>query len=480
MIKSGKELLTVINVIANEKQISKELVIESLSNSLATSLKKDYGKIPLKVTINPETGLVSIFQTQKIVADKDWLEEEDIGLTEARKINSKYEVGDVIETELPEKDFSRVNAQVFKQVIRQNFKQAERKTSEEHYAKEIGKIFLVTVKKFLKNDVIVALNDENEGVIPYEELNGEKLRVGSKILAVLEKIETYKGHQLIFSKKSDAYVLGILLKEIPAIGEENIEVVNMARIKGKRAKIVVKSLIAHMDVMRECIGPKGTRVKQVVEFLNGEQIDFVAYDKDLGRYIENLMSPITVEKAVIDESRDRMSIVVSEAEFNKYKSLVNTNQILVSKILNLEVQIVTDELFNEERDKSDAQLTKLFVEELNVDEDLAMILIEEGFQDIESIAYSPINVLLGIEGFDEELVQELKSAANASLEQLNENDLMTLKNMNSKVFKELSDKNVLSRESLADLSTDELMELVDVTEEQAKNLIMEAREIWFA
>lgn len=484
MIKSGKELLSLVSVIANEKQIEKELVFESLENSLATALKKDYGKISLKVVINRDNGKLVVFQHQEVVADINWEDESQIKLSEAKKNDASKKIGDVIINQLPEKNMSRVTAQVFRQVVKQNLRNAERKTSEEHYSKEVGNLFMVTIKKFLKNDILVTLPDETEGVIPSSEQNGEKFRIGSKTLAVLERIETYKGHQLVFSKNSDNYLKGVLAKEIPAIGEENIEVIAIARNKGKRAKVVVRSLIAHVDEMRECIGSKGIRAKQVSELMNGEQIDFVSYSKDFGTYVSNLLNPLVVESVLIDESKNRTSIIVSEDSYSKYNNLLKANYSLITQILKDELKsdiwIVTAEEFEADRDEEDSKMIAIFEEELNVDTDLAMALIEEGFQDLEAIAYSPIQELLNIEGFDEELAQTLQRSALESLSKLEKNDLMDLKNVNSLILKSLQDNGIKDRESLAELAVDELLELVHMSEDEAKKLIMEAREIWFS
>lgn len=483
MIKSGKELLSLVSVIANEKQIDKELVFESLENSLAVALKKDYGKVNLKVVINRDNGKLAVFQHQEVVADMDWQDDSQIKLSEVKKIDTSKTIGDVIINQLPEKNMSRVTAQVFRQVVKNNLRNAERKTSEEHYSKEIGHLFMVTIKKFLKNDILVTLPDETEGVIPSSEHNGEKLRIGSKTLAVLERIETYKGHQLVFSKNSDNYLKGVLAKEIPAIGEENIAIMAIARNRGKRAKVVVRSLIAHIDEMRECIGSKGIRAKQVSELMNGEQIDFVSYNKDFGTYVSNLLYPLVVESILIDESKNKTSIIVSDDSYDKYNNLLKSNYSLISDILRedtkSEISIVPAEEFGVERDEEDSKMIAIFEEELNVDTDLAMALIQEGFQDLEAIAYSPIEELLNIEGFDEELAQTLQRSALESLSKLEKNDLMELKNVNSLILKSLQDNGINNREALAELAVDELLELVQMTENDAKKLIMEAREIWF-
>ena len=233
---NGKEIVSVVNLIANEKQINKELVFESLESSLAVSLRKDYGKTSLKVKLDRVNGNMTVESHQLVVADVDYQDDNQIKFSEARKQKSDVSLGDFIVTQLPAKDLSRVNAQVFKQVMKQNFKQAERKGAEEHYKDLIGNIYYATVKKIMKNDALIVIDEDVEGLLPLNDTNGYHLKAGSKVKVVLERIEDQKSHQLIFSRSSDLYLKAVLTKEIPAIGDENIDIVAIARIKGKRSK----------------------------------------------------------------------------------------------------------------------------------------------------------------------------------------------------------------------------------------------------
>lgn len=477
MTISGKEMLSLVDVISHERQVDKELIFEALENSLSTSLKKDYGKSPLRVEINRSNGTFSAFKVREVVADVDWMDESQVRLSEALKLDPKNHVGSIIETKLDVKDLSRVNAQVFKQLIRQNIKQAERKTSQEHYSKEIGNLFLVTIKKFIKNDVIVTLPDETDAVIPASETNGMRFKLGAKTYAVLEKIESYKGNQLIFSKNSEQYIRAILKKEIPAISEENVAIIAVGRVHNKKTKVVVKPLVAHVDAIRECVGPKGTRVKQVIEHLNGEHVEFALYDKELGNYIFNLLAPINVEKVVIDEKDKVTTVIISDEDYNRSKKHLAATTEVIEQILNTDVYIMTEEQFSSQRSEDDDKIIKIFIEHLNVDQDLAEVLIDEGFLDIETIAYSHEKELLSVEGFDEDLIKKLQEAARNALLLMKDNDLMNLKSMNSVVFCDLVEKGITSTEALSDLATDELLDLIEIDEEDAKKMIMEARAI---
>lgn len=475
---NSKEIVSMVGLIANEKQIDKELIFKSLEDSLAVSLKKDLGKINIKVTIDRHNGIMLVEQIQEVVADIDYEDENHIKLSEAKKTNSKISVGEEIRTELPIKDFSRVNAQVFKQVIKQNFKQAERLTAQEHYGKLIGQLFNATVKKVMKDSAILVLNDETEGKIMLSEANGYFLKPGSKVKVVLESIENEKSHQLVFSRNSEKYIKAILTQEIPAISDEYVGILKIARVKGKRTKVVVKGLIAHVDPLRECIGPKAIRVKEIIQYLNGEQVDFVNYDKELGSYINNIMNPLEVIRVVIDEVSNKFYFAISDKDYEKFGSSISVYENLASQILDKEVIVKNESDFdNSFNDKTEKSLAYL-MDKLNVDEDLALILIEEGFDSVESIAYSPDSELLNIEGFDIDLVNELKNISLNVLKDYNLSDLSKLKNINIQIIDELNKNGITNREQVADLATDELIELVDMEVKQAQKIIMESREIW--
>lgn len=474
---NGKEIVAVVNLIANEKQINKELVFESLESSLAVSLRKDYGKTSLKVKLDRLNGNMTVESHQLVVADVDYQDDSQIKFSEARKQKSDVSIGDVIVTQLPAKDLSRVNAQVFKQVMKQNFKQAERKGAEEHYKDLIGNIYYATVKKIMKNDALIVIDEDVEGLLPLNDTNGYHLKPGSKVKVVLERIEDQKSHQLIFSRSSDLYLKAVLTKEIPAIGDENIDIVAIARIKGKRSKVVVKGRIAHIDEMRECIGPKGTRVKEVVSSMNGEQIDFVVYDSDLGVYISNIMEPIKLSRVVIDEADNSVHVIVKEDVAEKYGNMIKNNEELAKQLLSKKVIVETEDKYEQVQSVKDSKAIQLFVDELNVDEDLAAVLVEEGFDSIESVAYAPTEVFLEIDGFDEEIATALREAAYSSINQYAESDLQSLKTMKVSYLKTLFEAGINTRQLLADLSTDELLEILSVNTKEAQEIILEARTV---
>lgn len=474
---NGKEIVALAKMIADEKQIDKELVLESLESSLAVSLRKDYGKTALKVKLDRTNGSMIVELHQVVVANVDYEDDTQIKLSEAKALKSDAMIGDVIVTVLPSKPLSRVNAQVFKQVMKQNFKQAERKGAEEHYKNFVGNIYYATVKKIMKNDALLVIDEDVEGLLPLNEVNGYHLKPGGKVKVVLERIEAQKSHQLIFSRSSDLYLKAVLTKEIPAIGDENIDIVAIARIKGKRSKVVVKGRIAHIDEMRECIGPKGTRVKEVVSSMNGEQIDFVVYDANLGTYISNIMEPVKISRVVIDEADNSVHIIVNDEIFEKYGNMIKNNEELAKQLLSKKVVVETEGKYEEIQSVKDGNAVQLFVDELNVDEDLAEILVEEGFDSIEAVAYAPMDVFLEIEGFDEELGLALREAAQNSIKQYADSDLNSLKSMKIGYLKTLAVAGITTRDKLAELATDELLDILDVTTKDAQEIILEARSL---
>ncbi len=476
---NGKEIVAGVGMIASEKQIDKELVFESLENSLAVSLRKDYGKPSLRVKLDRTTGNMTVEHHQLVVADIDYEDESQIKLSDAVKIDSKISIGETLVTVLPNKDLSRVNAQVFKQVMKQNFKQAERKGSEEYYKNYVGTLFYAYVKKIMKNDALVVINEDVEGVLPLNDVNGYHLKVGSKVKVVLERIDSGKNHQLVFSRGSELYIKALLEQEIPSIGEGSIQVVSIARIKGRKIKVAVKSSNTRIDAMRECIGPKGTRVKEIINALNGEQVEFVLYDNDLGKYITNLMYPIEIEKIIIDESDNETILIVTDDTYSKYENSLGSIKNLARQLLNMDVNVLTQDTYEKEEGEKTASSIKLLIDEINVDNDLAEILVDEGFDSIETIAYAPIKEFLNIEGFDEELAEQLREAAIKVIKKYSNKEFEGMKTLKVSHLKILSEAGIKTREDLAELSTDELLDIVSIERDEANSIILEAREIWF-
>lgn len=467
---NGKNIISAIELIANEKEVNKNLIFKALEDALEISIKKDIGKFNLEVNINKINGDIEVYKNQIVVPDIEYEDLSQIKLSEV----SDLKIGDNFRTKIEVKDFSRIGAQVFKQLIKKNFKKAENQTTAEYYNRYIGELYNATVKKIVKDSAILTLNDGTEGYILLTDTNGMFLKVGEKVRVVLDSIEE-NGTLLRFSRNSELYVMALLKREIPAIIEEQISVIKVARVKGRRIKVVVKSLMPHLDAIRECVGIKGIRVKEIVSSLNGEQVDFINYDNDIGKYINNIMSPLRVNKVIIDEGTNKIYFSLDNEDFTRYLKSINVYSNIASQILGKEVIIKSEEHFEEDIRYNNNKKINHLVDRINVDDDLATILVEEGFDTVESILYSKNEDLLDIEGFNIELVNELKDVALKVVALYEKNKLFKVKNINIMMIDQLNEKEILSVEDLADLSTYELLDILDIEESLASSIIISAR-----
>lgn len=467
-----KNIVSAVELISNEKQVSKELIFKSLESALEVSLKKDIGKYDLIVNIDRQKGNIEVKKIQIVVEDKDFENDSQIKLSEVKNLK----VGDVYLNKIEISDFSRVGAQVFKQIIKQNFKQATRISAGERYEKHIGDLFNATVKRVTKEAVYLTLNDDTEGKILLNEANGHFFKVGKKFRVVLDSVDVDNGHLLNFSLNSDLYVRAILKQEIPSIYDEKVGIVDIARIKGKKVKVVVKPLIAHVEAVRECIGHKGMRVKEVINALNGEQVDFVNYDSDLGQYIKNIMYPLSVVKVIIDEGVNKIYFSVSDLDYIKYEKSIKNYSDIASQLLGKKVIIKNETNFEEELKEKNDKCIEHLINEINVDEYLAKVLIEEGFDTVESILYSKEEDLLSIYGFDIDLVEEIKQMAFRSISKYKLNELMKIKSINIGIIEDLNKNGISTIEELAELSVYEFIDIIDIDDSLARKIIIEARE----
>lgn len=467
----NKNIVSAVELISNEKQVNKDLIFEALESALEVSLKKDIGKYDLIVKIDRKNGDIQVKKMQIVVADKDFDNDSQIKLSKVKDLN----IGDVYLQKIEINDFSRIGAQVFKQVIKQNFKNATRKTAGEKYKKYIGELFNATVKRVTKDCVFLTLNDDTEGKILLKDLNGNFLKVGSKVRVVLDSIDIENGYLLNFSLNSDLYVRAILKQEIPSIYDEKVEIVDIGRIKGRKLKVVVKPLIAHVDAVRECIGHKGMRVKEVIKALNGEQVEFVDYDSDIGQYINNIMSPLSVNKVIIDEGVNKMYFSISDLDYIKYEKAIINYSNIASQLLGKKVIIKNETNFESEIKEKNDNCIEHLINEINVDEYLAQTLIDEGFDTVESILYSKEEELLEIYGFDIDLVEEIKQMALKSILRYKFNELTQIKNINIRIIEVLNKNGILTIKELSELSTYELMDIIDIDDSLARKIIIEAR-----
>lgn len=480
---NGKDILVMVEVISNEKKIDKEMVFKSLERAFSVAARKDFGKFDLIVNIDRKTGLYEINRKVLVVDDNEENFDPLIHIYQDQaeeKYHKEVEIGEEIIEFVSSEPLSRIAAQVFKQAIKENIRRVQKEEWQKGYYSKKGQIINAVVKKFVTGDVVLSITEEIEGILPQAELIGyERFSIGQRIMVVLEKVvENYKGQQLIFSRASENFVIGLMKKEIPDVSDENIEIVSVARELGYKTKVVVKSIVPHLDPVRECLGHKGNRIKTISQEMNNEIVEVIGYEDNIVDYIISLIRPYNLISLYIDEMNSDIYVSVAEEDLGRVKGRDCLNEKLISKILEKNFKVVTEEELTDIENGSISNNSKIFQEALNVDEELADILVMEGFENIESVYYVDKEEMLEIEGFDEDLVEELKLAALNYMEFEKENafvnfiDIGFTKEEASVLF----DNEIKTIEDIADLSTYELLDRIDIEESKAASIIMTARE----
>lgn len=482
---NGKDLLTMVEVISNEKKLNKEVVFKALERALSVAARKDFGKLDLSAAIDRKTGDYIINKNITVVDDNEENFDPLIHLYEDQaedKYGRPFEIGEKITEFLSSEALSRVAAQVFKQSIKENIRRAQKEEWQQEYYDKKGHIITASVKKFVSGDVVVSLNEEVEGILPQKELIGyERFSIGQRIMVVLkEVVDNYKGQQLIFSRANEDFILALMKKEIPDVGDENIEIVNIAREASHKTKVVVKSLVPHLDPVRECLGHKGNRIKIISSEANNEIIEIVEYQEDLVDFVISLMKPVDILSFYSDEKTGKIFVSVEEDSLFRARGKESINERLISSILKKDFSIVTEEELHNIENKSISNIVNMFMEEINVDEELAEILAMEGFDSIESIYYVPTEEMLDIEGFDESLVMVLKEAAKVSLEEEEQQSKKVFLKLgfSEEEVEALVDNDIKTVEDLAELSILDLLDYIEMEEDKAANIILEARKVW--
>jgi N utilization substance protein A len=486
----GKEILKLVDVLSNERGIPKDDVFEALEVALATAARRDFGKNKLVAKINRKTGEYQIFRVWEVVDDNEEEFDDAIHLYDDQaeeKFGIAYKVGDTVEEFLTSEPLGRQAAQVFKQNIRENLKKAQKQENQKNYLDRVGELFFVTVKKFSKGDVIVAITDEVEGVIPKENtVPGERFKIGEKVNAILlDVVDNYKGQQLVLDRASPEYVKGLMKKEITEVYNENIVIRSVARKAGVKTIAMVESVAPYVDALRECIGPKGMRIKFVSENMNGEAVSLVEGEKDMVQTYLNILKPVEPVSMYIDEETKTVDFALEEDDIERVSGKTGLNKSLLEDLIGMKINLLTEEEFEAKQDNNLSAVVEMFEKEMNVDQELAEILVELGFEDVSSVAFAPKHVFFEVEGIDDELVTAIQSAAREAVKKLeNEEDeksgLKELKSVDSLTLQKLKAAGVKTRDDLAELSVLELLDVLDVSESKASEMIMEARESWFA
>jgi len=490
----NRELLLLVDALAREKNVDKDVVFAALETALASATKKRFPseEADVRVEIDTTTGNHDAFRRWQVVED-DNLDDRDyqIQVSEARKQNADLQVGDFIEEPLAPIDFGRIGAQAAKQVILQRIRDAEREKILADFL-ERGE-FLVTgsIKRMEKGDAIIE-SGRVEARLPRDQMiQKENLRVGDRVRACMLKVDRQaRGPQLILSRISPEFLMRLFELEVPEIEEGLLEIKAAARDPGIRAKIAVKSNDPRIDPVGTCVGMRGSRVQAVTSELGGERVDIILWSPDPAQFVINALAPAEVNSIVVDEEKHAMDVVVDEDQLALSIGRAGQNVRLASELTGWELNMLTVEQAGQKTAEESGQLRKLFMDRLDVDEEVAEILVQEGFSTLEEVAYVPLNEMLEIEAFDEETVNELRRRARNSLlteaiasEERVESaaeDLLNMDGMDNQTARLLVSKGVATMEDLAELATDDLTEMTGMDAERARKLIMTARAPWFA
>ncbi len=494
---NSKEILRVVEVVSNEKDVDQEVIFEAVEIALATATKKRFdGDVDVRVAIDRETGDYHAFRRWEVVPDdvEEFEPERQIRLSEARERQPGIEVGEYIEEPIESVEFGRIGAQTAKQVIVQKVREAERAKVVETFKDRKGEIVTGQVKRLDKGNVIVDLNDNAEGIIYREELiPRESLRPGDRVRGYLRDVRSEpRGPQLFISRTCPEFLIELFKIEVPEIGEGLIDVMGAARDPGSRAKIAVRSNDPRVDPVGACVGMRGSRVQAVSNELAGERVDIVLWDENPAQFVLNALSPAEIVSIVMDEDAHSMDVAVAEEQLSIAIGRGGQNVRLATELTGWTINIMTEAEAQEKREQEARALRELFMEQLDVDEEVAAILVDEGFSSIEEVAYVPTAEFLQIEEFDEEIVDELRRRAKDALltraiareEALKEAkvdpELLEMEGMDPELAMKLAERGITSMDDLAEQSVDELTDIEGVDEERAAQLIMKAREPWFA
>ena len=489
----NRELLMLVDAISHEKNVDREVVFGAVESALASATKKLYeGEVDIRVAIDRENGAYETFRRWHVVPDEAGLQQPEAEILhfEAKEQIDDIEVGDFLEESVESVPIGRIGAQAAKQVILQKIRDAEREQLLNDFLSRGDKIFTGTVKRLDKGDLIVE-SGRVEGRLKRSELiPKENLRSGDRVRAMMVEIDpTLRGPQILLSRSAPSFMIELFRQEVPEIEQGLLEIKSCARDAGSRAKIAVVSYDKRVDPIGTCVGVRGSRVNAVTNELAGERVDIVLWSEDPAQFVIGALAPANVQSIVVDEEKHAMDAVVDEENLAIAIGRGGQNVRLASELTGWRINIMTaEESAAKQAEESDG-IRRLFVERLDVDEEVADILIAEGFTSLEEVAYVPLQEMLEIDAFDEDTVQELRSRAKnvlltleiAKEERVEEvsQDLRDMEGLNAELIASLSEGGIHTRDDLADLAVDELVEMTGVDEARAKALIMKAREHWF-
>ncbi|MEH6473502.1 MAG: transcription termination factor NusA [Halopseudomonas sp.] len=492
----NKEILLVVEAVSNEKDVPKNVIFEAIELALATATKKRYDEdADIRVVIDRTTGGYETFRTWRVVADDQLaLLGTELTLEEADEKDTALVAGDVHEEQVESIAFGRIAAQTAKQVIVQKVREAERAKVVEEYQDRVGELVSGTVKKVTRDSVIVDLGNNAEALLSRDQLIGrETFRMGDRMRAILQDVRSEaRGPQLFMSRTCSEMLVELFKIEVPEVSEQVIEIRGAARDPGSRAKIAVKTNDGRIDPIGACVGMRGSRVQAVSGELDGERVDIILWDDNPAQLVINAMAPAEVASIVVDEDSHSMDVAVADENLAMAIGRGGQNVRLASELTGWTLNVMTAEQAVAKQEEESSGITEIFSEHLDIDEEFAQMLVQEGFTSLEEVAYVPLEEMLEIDGLDEEIVDELRGRAKdallnlaiASEEKLEDvepaEDLLTMDGMDRHLAFVLASKGVITMEDLAEQSIDDLMDIDGMDEAKAGELIMTARAPWFA
>ncbi len=487
----SREIMLVADALAREKNVDREIVFSALELALASATKKRFSEeVEVRVSIDRDTGEYESFRLWEVVADSDYLDEGlQMPMSDAQKKNPDIQVGEFIEEHLEPVEFGRIGAQTAKQVILQKIREAEREQILSDFLMRKEHLVTGVIKRMERGSAIIE-SGRIEAILPRDQMiPRENLRIGDRVRAYLLKIDRQaRGPQLILSRVAPEFVVKLFELEVPEIEEGLIEIKAAARDPGARAKIAVKSNDPRIDPQGTCIGMRGSRVQAVTSELGGERVDIVLWSPEPAQFVINALAPAEVSSIVVDEEKHSMDVVVGEEQLALAIGRTGQNVRLASELSGWTLNIMTQDEAQQKNVEESTSIKAEFMQKLDVDEEVAEVLVQEGFSTIEEIAYVPLSEMLEMESFDEDTINELRARARnvlltaeiASEEKVEHVDLATMDGMDTETVRKLVEQGIDTVEALADLSTDDLVEMTGIDEERAKVLIMAARAPWFA
>jgi transcription termination/antitermination protein NusA len=494
----NKEILMVVDAVSNEKGVDKEVIFEALEAALAAAARKKHGEEwDVRVAIDRKSGDYETFRRWKVFADDSTeleVPERELRLDDARELDPKVEPGGYVEEPMESVAFGRIAAQQAKQVIVQKVREAERAQVADAYKDRVGTLVSGVVKRVDRNGIFVDLGNNAEGFVPRTDMiPREQAKPQDRIKAFLKEVKTDqpRGPQLFLTRTAPEFLIELFKLEVPEVGQGLIQILGAARDAGIRAKIAVRSNDPRIDPVGACVGMRGSRVQAVSNEISGERVDIIPFDDNPAQFVINAMSPAEVLSIVVDEDSHSMDIAVAEDKLSQAIGRGGQNIRLASQLTGWDLNVMTESDAEAKSESESKVLVQNFMKQLDVDEDVATILAQEGFSTIEEIAYVPQSELISIAEFDADIVKELRNRARdmlltqaiASEESLDQampsEDLLLLEGMSPDLALALARRGVRTREELAEQAIDDISDIEGLAAEKAGQLIMKAREHWF-